>query len=342
MKIPQPKKLPSGKWRVQIMVAGTRRSRTFPTEAEALHYATGVKTKMAEAEAAPSEKTVSQAATAYIEASRAVLSPSTIAGYIKIRDNWLGTLEHVKVRDISQEQVQRWVNNMKQAGKSPKTISNAHGFLSSVLKQARPALHLTTKLPQKQKKEIHIPTEEEIRKIMAAAKGTKNEFPFALAVWLGLRASEIIALTSDSIHGEYLTVNTAMVLDEHRDLTAKDPKTYSGYRTLHLPPEIVALIPETKRPDKRLVPRTGGALYKALLRTCEKAGVPPYSFHALRHANASIMLANGVPDKYAMKRMGHATTHMLKTVYQHTMQDKETQVTAQVEAAVRSMLNPGK
>ena len=342
MKIPQPKQLPSGKWRVQIMVDGARQSRTFETEAEALHYVTGVKTKMAEAEVSPSSKTVREAAEAYIEASRVVLSPSTIAGYVKIKDTRLGILEHVRIRDLTQEQIQRWVNAMKKAGKSPKTISNAHGFLSTILKQTRPSMRLTTKLPQKQKKEVRIPSEEDIRKIMEAAKGTRYEFPFALAIWLGLRASEIIALTRDSIQGEYLTVRTAMVLDEDGDLVSKDPKTYSGFRKIHLPPEVLALVPDTKRPDGRLVPRTGGALYKALQRTCEKAGVQPCSFHALRHANASVMLANGVPDKYAMKRMGHATTNMLKTVYQHTMQDKETQVATQVEEAIRALLNPGK
>ncbi len=34
------------------------------------------------------------------------------------------------------------------------------------------------------------------------------------------------------------------------------------------------------------------------------------------------MLALGVPDKYVMQQIGHETNDMLKTVYQHTMQDK--------------------
>jgi hypothetical protein len=34
------------------------------------------------------------------------------------------------------------------------------------------------------------------------------------------------------------------------------------------------------------------------------------------------MLALGVPDKYAMSRMGHATPTMLKTVYQHLQINK--------------------
>lgn len=42
------------------------------------------------------------------------------------------------------------------------------------------------------------------------------------------------------------------------------------------------------------------------------------------------MLALGVPDRYAMERMGHATPNMLKTVYQHTMQEKQRDVADKV------------
>ena len=49
-------------------------------------------------------------------------------------------------------------------------------------------------------------------------------------------------------------------------------------------------------------------------------------FHDLRHYNASIMLALNVPDKYAMDRMGYATSSTLKKVYQHVMRDKQKEV----------------
>ncbi len=38
------------------------------------------------------------------------------------------------------------------------------------------------------------------------------------------------------------------------------------------------------------------------------------------------MLAFGIPDKYAMEIMGHATNNMLKNVYQHTFEEKQNQV----------------
>ena len=45
--------------------------------------------------------------------------------------------------------------------------------------------------------------------------------------------------------------------------------------------------------------------------------------HGQRHGNASLMLANGVPDKYAMKRLGQSSPNMIKDVYQHLYAEKE-------------------
>ena len=61
-------------------------------------------------------------------------------------------------------------------------------------------------------------------------------------------------------------------------------------------------------------------------QACKRAGVRKMRFHDLRHYSASVLLMLGVPDKYAMERMGHATNNMLKTVYQHTMAEKRSEV----------------
>ena len=72
-------------------------------------------------------------------------------------------------------------------------------------------------------------------------------------------------------------------------------------------------------------------IYERFQRICKAAGVQHYRFHDLRHINASVMLALGVPDKYAMERMGHATNNMLKTVYQHTMKSEQEKISEQID-----------
>ena len=64
-----------------------------------------------------------------------------------------------------------------------------------------------------------------------------------------------------------------------------------------------------------------------MTRLRDELGLKQINFKSLRHYYASMMLMNNVPDKYAMKRMGHATDNMLKNVYQHIIDKKDVEVT---------------
>lgn len=46
-----------------------------------------------------------------------------------------------------------------------------------------------------------------------------------------------------------------------------------------------------------------------------------------------MMLAKGVPDKYAMKRLGQSSPNMVKEVYQHLYESKEKEVADTVSKA---------
>src|SRR5699024_4251742 len=120
--------------------------------------------------------------------------------YKKSKKNDFESIQSVQLRNLTQETVQRWVNQLAKK-KSPKTVSNAHGLLSVVLAAYYPDMHLRTTLPQKKRSEIKIPSKEELQKILQASQGTRYELPILLAVWLGLRQSEIVGLKWEDIEG---------------------------------------------------------------------------------------------------------------------------------------------
>lgn len=338
MKIPEPQKLPSGRWRIQIMVGGRRVGRTFDTEKEAIYWAAGVKTQAQEVAAAPQNLTVSAAVDRYLESKSAILSPSTIAGYRYIQRHLIAGISSVKLGDLSQEKIQRWVNSLTK-DKSPKTIANAHGLLSAILSEYRPGFTLHTTLPQKVKPSIQIPSEAEIKVILSTAKGTKYELPIVLAIWLGLRQSEILGLTWDCIDGNIIHIRQAIVMGENGPVE-KGTKTYSGTRSIRLPDYIKELLDSTPKKGDHIIRMSGKAIYSGFSRICEKAGVPHFRFHDLRHTNASVMLASGIPDKYSMKRMGHATNNMLKTTYQHTIKEKEAEYDQRIDSYFETLMKP--
>lgn len=321
---PRPVELPSGKWRCQMMIGGRRIDVIEDDPAVAHAKALALKAGLMEEDKSPREMTVGEAIDRYIESKDAVLSPSTIRGYRKLRENALQPLMGIRLPELTQEAVQKAINAMARE-KSSKYVRNAHGLLSAALSVYRPNMVLRTTLPQREKYEAVIPSEQDIDNIMAVIRGTRIELPVLLAIWMGLRASEIRGITWGSIEGDILHIKQAIVQGEEGP-TIKGTKTYSGNRRIRIPEYILQLIEAQPHTDDYVVHMSGQAMYNAFSRMCEKAGLPHYRFHDLRHGNASIMLALGIPDKYAMERMGHATNNMLKTVYQHTMNEKRREV----------------
>lgn len=323
MKTPTAKKLPSGRWRAQVMVGGQRKSIVADTEKEAIAEAMAVKAglKAAQSEPKASRLTVGEAIDNFIESKDAVLSPATIRGYKKIRKNDFQELMSVKLSLLTQEAVQKAVNKMAKE-KSPKSVKNAHGLLTATLSVYRPDLMLRTTLPQKQKYEAKIPELDEVRQIIEAAKGKEIEIPILLAVWMGLRESEIRGLTWDCIDGDMIHIKQAIV-DGENGPAEKGTKTYSGDRWLRMPDYVKQAIESQPRKGEHIVRLSGRAIYMRFSRLCAKLGLPHYRFHDLRHAAASIAMSIGVPNTYTQKRMGHKTDNMLKTVYLHTIRSME-------------------
>lgn len=330
---PSPVELPSGMWRCQVTVNGKRES-IIDADPEVAHAkALAIKSGFLRQASAPSEMTVGEAVDRYIESKDTVLSISTIAGYRKIKRNQFPPIENIKLGLLTRETVQKWVNSMSK-DKSPKTVRNAHALLTASVGEYYPDLNLRTTLPQKERHDISVPGTEDIKKIVQAVKGTEHELYILLAIWLGLRMSEIRGLKWTDIDGKTLRIRRALV-----DQGEKTTKTYSSQRDLPIPARIEELLKKETRSSEYIVPKSRHYIYENFQKICEKAGVSQhYRFHDLRHINASVMLAQGVPNKYAQQRMGHATENMLKTVYQHTMDEETKKYNDRIDAYFSGLL----
>lgn len=343
MKTPKAEKLKSGNWRVRLQIGGKRYSATAPTKKEAQEKAKQIYAGFQIEK--KSSLTVGKAIDKYIEEKTGTLSPSTIKGYKSIRKNYLQPIMEINLNELTQSDIQLAVSTDAANGKAPKTIRNAHGLLAAVLDEYRPNFTSKARMPQKQKYEVHIPSEEEMEKIWGAAKGSKYELPILLASWLGLRMSEIRGLKYSDVQNGRIHIHRAIVAGPDGDVE-KGTKTTSGDRWIKLPQIIDDLIHDqyvtTIYPeDGYICPYADITIYKNFINICKKAGVDPCRFHDLRHFAASEALALGVPDKYSMRRMGHKTDNMLKTVYQHTMRAKEDEFSDLVDKKMAKLYNNG-
>jgi integrase len=56
---------------------------------------------------------------------------------------------------------------------------------------------------------------------------------------------------------------------------------------------------------------------------CEAAGVRQVRLHDVRHAHATLMLANGVPVEVISKRLGHSRISTTMDLYVHPDRDQQ-------------------
>ena len=314
-------KLPSGSYRIRKMYKGktyTVVTEYKPTQKEALQLLAAEMDNLREAR---QQLTFRTAAESYIESKENVLSPSTIREYTGTIKRLSPEFNNKNISDITGMDIQREINNLAK-DRSPKTVRNYHGFISSVMKTFRPNLIINTTLPQKLKREPYIPTDEDVKRILQAAKGTNYEVPIMLACF-GLRRSEICALTLDDISGNIITINKAMVLNKNNKWVIKNyPKTEESTRDIWVPDELIELIKQK------------GCIYSGhpnditdyLDSLQKKLGMEHFSVHKLRHYYASMSHSLGIPDSYIMKSGGWKSDNILKSVYRHAMKDKESEM----------------
>lgn len=325
-------KLPSGSYRIRKMYKGQMYTVTFdrkPTQKEAMQAMAKELDKVQEKR---TSMTFRDAAEEYIESKRNVLSSATIRGYKSYMGSLSKKLMRKNVHDVTALDVQSEINHLSKEH-SPKTVRNYHGFISAVLGAFYPSLKIYTTLPQKVKNEPYIPSGEDIRRVFECAAGTEFEVPIMLACY-GMRRSEICALQPEDIDGDIVHISKAMVQNENKEWIIKTTKTTASNRDIIIPMELADKI------------RRQGYVYKGhpnsitqfLERTERKLGIPDFSIHKLRHYFASKMSSLGIPDADIMRMGGWETDHVMKSVYRHSMMEKEEDAKREAAEKLRSAL----
>ena len=310
------KKLPSGNYnaRVEIPTAdGKRRwkSITAPDRATVRKLASEYEQKAKHG--APT--TLSEALTRYLSAKKAVLSPYTIKGYQNIIEKVNAANLGDIYADMSRPDAQKIVTAF--AGLSQKTIRNRMGLISAAVRFAGYNMPPVT-YPQKKKAETHIPTEDEMQKVMEAAAGTELEIPIALGM-MGLRRGEICALKLSDIDDTTVHIHAAAV-DIGGKITVKSPKTYDSDRYVTIPDALAYKI----RKQGYVTKLTPEELSYHFISFLKKQDVQHFRFHDLRHFFASYCHnVLKLSDAQIQRLGGWKTDHVMKRVYIDSMRDDD-------------------
>jgi len=335
----KPKLTASGKWHLTLYLGRDKdgkeiyKSITADTEKECRQKARKAKKVGLPAERRPEFvdlPRVSDAVDKYIDLC-AVLSPTTVSGYEKIRRTAFPHLMDVPICELTPDLIQQAINTEayregRRGRISASTVSNEWGLISSALYKCH-GLKFDVRLPKKPK---HLKDYPDPLEVMRAIIGTKVELPCLLALWLSFSMSEIRGLKFSDIRGDTITINRVIVDVDNCPVIKDTAKTSARIRRHRLPPYLLQLIEEADHSSDFIVPHNWAYISYHFGKVCEANGWE-ITFHDLRHLNASVMLALNVPEKYAMERGGWSTPHTMRTVYQHTFSRERTRIDDRID-----------
>lgn len=308
------KKLPSGKWRVQVFLGKDadgkqiRRSITAPTKKEAEQKAALL---AAQRNVTTSRMTVAQAIDRYIELNRLALSPATVVCYEQAKKK-LGDFGRLPISKVTDDAAQKFINKLIESGLKISTVKARWARIITAARSADENFKAKVKFPREEKEEVQIPTKDEVLNLIEKAKGTELYYPIQIAAFCGLRAGEIAALTQDDIKGGFISVTKSKSRVKGQDYI-KSTKT-GNKRRVPCPPELFKSLKASGWSGENIE----GVRLSLTFRVKVNKKSFPYKFHALRHFYASSLHSIGVPDKYIIEWGGWTDTKMLMRIYAHT------------------------
>ncbi len=277
------------------------------------------------------------------------LAVNTVRGYeVNFNHHTIPYIGNIRVQKLSPAMIQSMYDTLKDKGLSPRSIKYVHTTLHEVLKYAYKMQIIPrnptefVSVPKQQKYEAQVYDREEVGKLLEAVKGTRLDIPVRLAVGLGLRRGELLALQWEDID---FKENTAYI---HRNLTCTqnqylfgEPKTKSGIRLLSVPLSLMEALRQHKVRQMENKLLYGKEYQENHLICCRRDGRPIHTatfsqefnrflkqhelkhirLHDLRHTNATLMLQMGIPAKVASERLGHANISITLDTYTHAVKE---------------------
>ena len=217
--------------------------------------------------------------------------------------------------------------------------------------------------------DIHFLTVDEQNKFLETAKRSHNYRQYCLLLETGLRTSELIGLTWDSVDWDRHTLSITKTLEYRHSVgvwRAGPTKTRTSYRTIPLTDKAYDILlscyneretrkqaPELLATELQYMDRQSGTLktlkmrelifvnYRSgmpaknssydthLYKLCDEAGIKRFCMHALRHTYATRAIERGVQPKVLQRLLGHASIKTTMDRYVHVTDES-------LEEAVRT------
>ena len=344
-----------GLWVAQVTIQGKHVSKYFKMQSEARIWLQSTRTQIQDGLTLAGAQTfLKDFLQHWLKSYASSVRPNTIRSYAGVIEyHILPALGNIKLKDLSIDRIQMFYNNETENGTSPRMVQYIHSVLRRSLNFAlrwgllvrNPALGAIR--PKLLKTEMKTLNGDQVRVFLSAAKGTRNEALFWIAVSTGLREGEILGLKWSDLDWKTkrLQVKRQLQRLKGEGLVLTEPKSAAGKRLiilssatltvlqkhLNLQQEEKMFAGENWQENDLIFPSTLGTpldpsnMSKDFKDTLKMARLPNIRFHDLRHTAASLMLLQGIHPKIVQERLGHSDISLTLNTYSHvipTMQEE--------------------
>ena len=240
---------------------------------------------------------------------------------------------------------------------APATVREIHLVIHQALNQAtreklipqNPADNVS--LPRIEIKDIQPLSDDDLLRLINAAKYHRLFYALMLLIGTGIRRGELLGLRWQDVnfHNNTIAITRSYVKTNIGDIM-QEPKTRSSIRVINVP-EIIMLIlaehrssiPSTKvmvvsqtNSEQPLSPRNFSRTFS---EWCAAAGLTTRRVHDLRHTYASQLMSLNVPMKLAQAQLGHSD---IKTTmhYSHFMNGIQQEASTKLNTKLNLLINP--
>lgn len=352
-----------GTWRGAVSIGGGKRKYVRgDTQADVVRQLAELKTRLAGGEAIQTgnHQTIGAFLAEWLESIKPTVRPRTHDAYSShVRLHIVPVLGHIRLADLTRQQVQRWIDRQSAGGASARSVRRYHSVLRIALDRARRwglvqvnvAAGSDLDLPRVEDYDWKPLSIDEAQRLLATVRGYRLEAIYTVALALGLRKGEILGLRWQDVDLDagHMWVRKQLQTRPRGEgsilLYGKSGlvpvKSHKSVRPLPLPPAIVDQLRAHRR--RQLEERMAATAWQDLdlvfttskgtplnsdreLRRfrafLEKAGLESRRFHDLRHSAGSILHSLGVPARDIQAILGHA--HIQTTmIYVHGSTDTQ-------------------
>jgi integrase len=281
------------------------------------------------------------------------LAPRTAEGYQYIvRNHIIPSLGRLPLTQLKPEHLQRLYSEKLSSGRfdckgglSKRSVQYIHVTLHKALKNAVKLGMIirnpvdAVESPKPMHREMQTMNESEISTFLELAKSTPYYTVFYLALFTGMRRSELLALRWCDIDLLLCQISVTRTIHQlhNGEIIFRQTKTDKSRRLISLSPSTAIVLKQHRDQQEQIKrsidltttdddlvfcqidgkPLLPDSITHGWHKVAQRSGLNGIRLHDARHTHASLMLKQGIHPKIVQERLGHSSIQTTLDTYSH-------------------------